>query len=617
MDHAPEQFQSRCPYRNKDDQCTAHIGCRNQRKPPVEGDPLLCGEDGGIDYRSAWESNPEAVEAAHAEIQSQRQRQPEAGGIVRYEDASCPAREGDTLFDHADTLAVRVPTSCGRTGTCHECVVEITRGAEALSGRTDAEAFLSDPFRLCCQAAVADPSRDIEFSLLTRAPKILTRRTQRDTELDPMVTRRGDRVYYGEEDIDGFRGHIYGLILDVGTTTVAGELVDLESGESLYVMSFQNPQRFGGSDVMHRISYDGGEHHGELHKTLVNTVNDEIRAMEESIGINRQEIYELVVVGNSTMRELFFNRDVQSIGLKPYKSDIEREMLDGKRDGTQITELSRSLRLRANKNARVYGAPLIASHVGADVAADLLAMGMGSRDGVFMLVDVGTNTEVVIGTGGRLIAASCPAGPAFEGGLVTYGMMGVEGAIETIRYVDGAWEYETIGNGQPKGLCGSALIDLLAELRRHDLSTAMGVFADKVQAFTLVPDKNITFSRLDASHLAQAKAANTCGQYLLMRTLGLTPDDIDRLYLAGGFANYVDPQAAIDIGMLAPVPIDRIEKIGNAALEGAREMLVSRKRRREIEALVLTIEHAELETAFDFFEMFAEGCQLKPMDEMQ
>ena len=204
----------------------------------------------------------------------------------------------------------------------------------------------------------------------------------------------------------------------MGTTTVAGELVDLETGESLYVMSFQNPQRFGGSDIIHRISYDGGDHQGELHKTLVNTLNDEIGAMEEAIGVNRQEIYELVVVGNSTMRELFFNRDVQSIGLKPYKSQIELDMLAGNRDGTQVTEFSRSLRLRANRNARVYGAPLVASHVGADVAADLLAMDMGSQDEVVMLVDMGTNTEVVIGTRDRLIAASCPAGnPCLQGPL--------------------------------------------------------------------------------------------------------------------------------------------------------------------------------------------------------
>ena len=295
-------------------------------------------------------------------------------------------------------------------------------------------------------------------------------------------------------------------------------------------------------------------------------------------------------------------------------SRMEHEYREGKRSTTSVTKVARELRLRTNRNARVFGVPLIGCHVGADVVADLVAMDMESQDELVMMVDVGTNTEIVIGTRDRLLAASCPAGPAFEGGLVRYGMSGSEGAIESIRVNDGTFEYSTIGGGEPVGICGSGLIDLLAELRRHELCTPKGVFIDKKTEFEIVPGRGITFSRLDVSHLAQAKAANYCGQTILMREYGVTPGDIRRLYLAGGFANYVDARAAIDIGFLAPVAPERIVKIGNAALQGAREMLLSKRKRDSVEKFVQGIEHVELETSPDFFDIFTDGCQLKPME---
>ncbi len=523
---------------------------------------------------------------------------------------------GKTVFDYADDLIVQVPTSCGRTGHCHECVVEIKKGMDALCPRTEAESFLKEEFRLACQAEIQDIEADVEFSPLRRTPKILTVSNEKAVELDPVVTRQGESVCYDGEVIDKFRGHIYGLAIDLGTTTVVMDLMDLETGESIHTSSFLNPQAFGGSDVMHRISYDGGEFRGELQKAIVSTVNREIEAMGESLGFVRQEIYEVVVVGNSTMRDILFKLDVQSIGQRPYKSTIEHEYLEGKRETTSLLQGTRRLGLRANPKAKAYGLSLIASHVGGDVAADLAAIDMEKQRDVVMLVDVGTNTEVVLGHAGRMMAASCPAGPAFEGGLIKYGMPGFEGAIESIRLgKDNHFDYQTIGDLEPQGICGSGLIDLLAELRRSDGMSPKGVFADKAYELTIVPDYGITFSREDASNLAQAKAANYCGQFIVMRNFGVDPSEISRLYLAGGFANYVDVPNAIEIGFLAPVPEDRIVKVGNAALQGAREVLLSRRRREAIERLVKEIEHIELETTPDFFEVFVEACQFKPMPE--
>ena len=567
-------------------------------------------------------------------------------GTITHDGEVRELKRGRTVFDYADELAVRVATSCGRAGTCHECVVQIKAGMEALCERTAAERFLRDPFRLACQAVVEDATADVRFAPLRRQPRVLTAgvtlpprtaqtaaagieagapvvtagaRAAPDVNgqppIDPAVTRRGDGVYLDGERIDRYHGRILGLAVDVGTTTVAMELVDLESGATLQVSSFGNPQLFAGSDIMNRVSYDGGEFRGELQAAIVSGINSAILDIGRELGTKRRQIYEIALAGNSTMRDLVFGVDVQALGQKPYKSQIENEFRSGERATTALSSLPRPLGLIIHPQARVYGLPLIASHVGADTAADLVAMDMAGQSGLAMLVDVGTNTEVVANLDGRMIAASCPAGPAFEGGLVGYGMPAYEGAIERLRWRDGAFHYHTIGDAPPEGICGSGLIDLLAELRRHDKMTAKGVFTHdrRAKEIGVVPDYGITFSRLDASNLAQAKAANYCGQLIVTRALGVAPHEVDRLYLAGGFANYVDVQSAIDIGFLAPLAQDRIVKIGNAALRGAREVLLSVSRRRALEELVTEIEHVELETAPDFFEVFVDGCRLEPM----
>ena len=607
--HADEQSTYRCPYKNRFDQCTAKFGCRNQRKID-EGTGLLCVGDDKLDYRSAWETD---ASGKPADIHST--------GTITCDGQTHQLTPGKTVFDYADDLTVQVPTSCFRTGQCHECIVEIKRGMDSLQPPNEAEAFLRDNYRLACQAVVLDIDKEIEFTPLRRTPRILTHTvtTEGDAfKLDPRVTQRDGVVYYNDESIDRYRGHLYGLALDIGTTTVVANLVDLENGKTVSVSSFENPQRFGGSDIMNRISYDG-EFQGELRRSLIAALNSEIMDMCERHHFVRQEIYEIVVAGNTTMRDIFFKQDVQSIGQKPYKSLIEHAYRDGSRATTSLTEKVRRLGIRANPKAMVYSLPLIASHVGADVAADLVSIDIPSRDEIIMLVDVGTNTEVVVGNAERMVAASCPAGPAFEGGGIEYGMPAYPGAIESVKWNEGQFNCETIGGETPEGetpqgLCGSGLISLLAELRRNNQMSPKGVFADRKQrVMSVLPEHGITFSREDASNLAQAKAANYCGQYIVLRHFGCAPTDIKTLFLAGGFANYVNLQDAIEIGFLAPVPEANVVKIGNAAVAGATAVLLSDQKRAHIEAFVDNIEHIELETTPDFFDVFVEGCQFKPM----
>ena len=565
---------------------------------------------------------------------------------------SLPLEAGKSLFDYADDLAVRVPTSCGRTGECHECIVEVRRGMDALDPLTDSENFLRENYRLACQATVVDIEADIEFNILRRQPRILTESINRDDiELDPLTVRERDQIVFkgpnGPVTIDRYRGRILGIAADIGTTTVAMNLVDLETGDILYTASFENPQRFGGSDVMHRISYETGNFRGELQAVLISSINYEIGEMVRSLKIRRRQIVEFVAVGNTTMRDMLFGIDVEPIGTRPYKSHIELEYLDNKRDATALNVPAHEIGIRINPNANVYSGPLIASHIGSDVAADLLTIGIDEEDDMIMLVDIGTNTEIIAGNKNQLHAASCPAGPAFEGGNVTYAMPGYDGAVERVeipplsRSEGGArerrdlagdaradesplprWErarvrvtpsplLTTIGDTNPIGICGSGLIDLLAELRRHDIMNELGNFNDGSDEYTFHDENRLTISRADISALAQAKAANYCGQNIVLETVGTSPTDYTRLYLAGGFANYINIQNAIDIGFIPNIPTDRIHKIGNASLRGATIMLTNATKRATIEDLAKDINHIELETNPNFFDHFVEGCQFK------
>ena len=597
----------------------------------------------------------------------------------------------------------------------------------ALEPLNDTEDFLRDNYRLACQARVIDIEADIEFNILRRQPRILTESiapeeiNKENIELDPLTVREGDNIIFKGEPlppplrggikggasaaqrtntrtgnanpriIDRYRGSILGIAADIGTTTVAMNLVDLETGDILYTASFENPQRFGGSDVMNRISYDTGTYRGELQAVLISSINYEIGEMVRALKIRRRHIVEFVAVGNTTMRDILFGIDVEPIGQKPYKSHIEDDFRNGNRDTTALNRQAHELGIRINPNANIYSGPLIASHIGSDVAADLLTIAIDQQDDIVMLIDIGTNTEIIAGNKNSLHAASCPAGPAFEGGAVTYAMPGYNGAVERVtipnrhsregenpeepghhrhsregenpeepggpspsqseshslplsegelKGVSAQRDHSgcpasnaprhsregqnpeepggrdaplltTIGNTIPIGICGSGLIDLLAELRRHNIMNELGNFNDGSDEFTFHHENRLTLSRADISALAQAKAANYCGQNIVLETTGTTPTDYTRLYLAGGFANYINIQNAINIGFIPNIDPDRITKIGNASLQGATIMLTNATKRAAIEHLATTITHIELETNPNFFDHFVEGCQFK------
>ena len=227
---------------------------------------------------------------------------------------------GRTLFDRADELGFEVASSCGRTGRCQECVVEVRDGMAALAPRTAAEAFLRGDYRLACQSVIEGQEGEIDFEPLRRASRILTEtRVKAELRLDPVVTRQGDEVLYDADVVDRYRGHLFGLAVDLGTTTVALELVDLETGRTLATRAFENPQAFGGSDIMGRISYEAEVGQGALRKAVVGVLNQTIQGLAREHGFHRREIYEIAIAGNSTMRDILFGINVQGIGQKPYR----------------------------------------------------------------------------------------------------------------------------------------------------------------------------------------------------------------------------------------------------------------------------------------------------------
>ncbi len=611
-EHADKQAQDRCPYRDRNDICTARFSCRNQVDA---GDGVAtCGHDGKFGYQVAWESSPRLYDKAKADIARNKERA-NARRAGRETEADAPT----TMFELAASQGIKLASSCRNLGECHECIIDIKGGSEALSPPSPEESFLSGSFRLACQAAIVDPDIEVDFVPLHRRAKILTSSNHRNIPLKPAIAREGDDVILHGRNVGQALGDIYGLAIDLGTTTIAIELLNLETGEILASRAMENPQKFGGSDIMTRISYDSGSHKGELRKAVIKGLNREISALTREAEAPAARIYEVVLVGNSTMRDMFFGVDVYPLGQKPYMSEIERAFRAGERKDTWLRRPIAETGLRGHHRGVVTGAPLIGSHVGADTAALVSAMGVSADDEeISLIVDIGTNTEIVLSGRGRMLTASCPAGPAFEGGLVKYGMPGQDGAIEYVRVLeDQSFETRTIGNKPAVGICGSGLIDLLAELRSSEMMTAKGVLKRDRRAYDAVidPIKGITFSAQDASHLAQAKAASFCGQALLLKTFGITARDISKLYLAGGFANFIDIERAQAIGFIAPVPRDKVVKVGNAALQGARELLLNTDRRAELTDIIARIEHIELETAPEFFDLFVEGCQFKPMPE--
>jgi uncharacterized 2Fe-2S/4Fe-4S cluster protein (DUF4445 family) len=245
----------------------------------------------------------------------------------------------------------------------------------------------------------------------------------------------------------------------------------------------------------------------------------------------------------------------------------------------------------------------------------MLAAGLAHEERLVAIMDIGTNTELIVGNRHRTLAASCPAGPAFEGGAIACGMPALDGAIEDVRIAaDGSFQLDVIGGGPPEGICGSGLVALMSELMRTGQLNERGRFEDGPHRIVLDPQGSVFFLESDVNELAQAKGANSAGLEVVFANYGIGFDQIEVFYLAGGFGRHMNVQAAARIGLIPTIPEDRVVQAGNAAIEGASLALLSQSKRRELEQLVRRVEHCRLETHPRFFDFFVEGCLFKPME---
>ena len=513
-----------------------------------------------------------------------------------------------TILDHARKLGIELAAECGGRGQCRGCVVRVERGAEALAAKTTAElgADLSEGERLACQARVVAPA-DIRVYAKAGTPyTILVSSQHQVVDLAPLTHRRGESVVRrtptGEEMLEPYRDGIYGLAIDVGTTTLVFEVVDLESGATLAALAQRNPQTAYGDDVISRIGYTRDHEGGlaELQAAVVDAINDALAQWEQDNQQVADRVYEVTVVGNPTMRDILFGIDVSSLGVIPFQPKsteaIERNASD--------------LGFRFSKAARVYGGPLIGGHAGADAVADVLASRMHTRERPSMVVDIGTNGEVVVGNRERMLAASCAAGGAYEGAAVSCGVGALQGAISNVALKDGQVSYETIGGKPPIGLCGSGLIDLLAELLRAALMTHAGKLTTPNREFLVNGAAGLVLTQEDVNNLMVARAGMSLDQKALVERWGISSAELEHVYLAGAFGNYVSTESAARIGLLPDVQ-DRLVKLGNAALEGSRLMLLSQAERRDAEEVARRIEYIRPNEDSEFFDALVDRMCFK------
>ena len=416
--------------------------------------------------------------------------------------------------------------------------------------------------------------------------------------------------------------HAYGMAFDIGTTSIVGTLLHLETGEEFAAVGSVNPQTVYGGDLMSRIAYAQFDEKKlvALRAKVLNAINGFVKEACRLAGVSRDQVYKIVVVGNTCMHHIFLGVDVTFVGLAPYAPAVSNG----------IVVSAGELPLKSAPNAHVCLLPIVAGFVGADTMACVLATRIYESEELRALVDIGTNGEVVMGSKHRLMACSAPAGPALEGAQIRHGMRGAMGAVEAVT-IDDDVHCDVIGSTRAVGICGSGLIDACAKmmgagvldgtgrLRTRDGECLPPALAARLRTaesgveFVLVRDvdagknEDVTLTQGDIRQLQLAKSAIYSGIVLLQRVMGIDDADLAELMLCGGFGNYINTESAVAIRLLPNVPLDRISYVGNAAHLGAQMALLSERERTRAEELAQRIEHVALAARPDFQDIFVDG----------
>lgn len=610
------------------------------------------------------------------------ERPPPSRVGLRFEPSGTAVRvpPGVTVFDAASWNGIAIDSTCGGHGTCKKCKVRVLEGSvpqTPLDARAFSEGELAGGWRLACRAQTERDDLVIDVPPLQTRPKAATVGVGRQVILHPALQKRYvelaepsltdqrtdlQRLRDGIDDlevrveagvlrrlptvlresdyrvtcvivddllIDIERGDTTGvchaIAIDLGTTTVVATLLDVDTGTPVAVRSMLNKQQPFGADVISRISAtmldpDSLE---RLRRLASDTLQELAEEVCSDAGIAPSSVYEVALAGNATMTQLALGIDPEPVGVAPFIM-ASREYPD-----MPATELGLALHPRAR--ATVF--PALGAYVGGDIVAGLLATGMTRDRRLRLFIDVGTNCEIALGSADRLLCTAAPAGPAFEAAQIKCGMRAAEGAVETARISEESLTLGVIGDTAPLGICGSGLVDLVAELVRIGLLDRSGRFVTDEQAAELAPalarrlvtrdDQERAFvvhwagaegdvtdavylSQRDVRELQFAKASIATGWRLLVEELGVDVADIQQVLLAGSFGSYLSPASAIEIGLVPTLPRTRIVPAGNVAGEGAKMALLSMQERHAATAMLDAVHYVELSDRPDFNDRFVD-----------
>lgn len=590
---------------------------------------------------------------------------------------------GVSVFDAASWNGIAIDSTCGGHGTCRKCLVRVTAGSAPVTRhdrRTFSEDQIADGWRLACLVkATHDLGLDVP-PLVTRPkastvgvgrqvilrpgvqkryvelsdPTLADQRTDlqrlRDAVDDltlnpdlyalrrlPTVLRQSDfkvtAVVVDEILIDVEPGDTTGarhaIAYDLGTTTVVATLLDLETGTPVAVASMLNKQQPFGGDVITRISATmmDPDALGRLTQLARQTLSELAQEVLDEGGISPQSVYEVALAGNATMTALLLGIDPEPLGVAPFiQVSADWPVLHASDLGIDV-----------HPGARATIFPALGAYVGGDIVAGMLASGLDRDKRVRLFIDVGTNCEIALSDGERIVTTAAPAGPAFEGGAIRCGMRAADGAIEVITLNAGAESDDeavtlgVIGDAEPRGICGSGLVDAVSELVRVGLLDESGRLISDQAAAALVPAlagrlatigdgervfilhrptpdaptvECVYLSQRDVRELQFAKAAISTGWTLLLEELGVAPRDVQQVLLAGSFGSYLSPPSAVRIGLVPKLPVLRIVSAGNVAGEGAKMVLLSARERAGAEAMLADVAYIELSDRPDFNDRF-------------
>lgn len=594
-------------------------------------------------------------------------------------------KAGVTVLQAAKDAGIGIRSECGGKGTCGKCKVIIKDAhsvteISSVEKNTLSQREIKDGYRLSCQAKILKDvvvmvppesrigtrkfmlygvEREVEINplvkkiyvqlkkptlsdvgadlerLLEALEKYMENRDALDFDFDilrelPEILRRSNWkvtvVLWDNKVINVEPGdttnEMFGAAVDIGTSKIVCHLVNLKSGETLAVGSIENPQILYGEDIISRITYASKGNHNlnSLRKLIIDGLLKVLVEVCQKAGVSLNKVYEVVAVGNTAMHHLFLGIQPKYLALSPYTPVVKK----------LISLPAKILNLNINPNGIITIPPIIAGFVGADAVADILATGIHESEDNTLLVDIGTNTEIIVGNRDDLMCCSCASGPAFEGAHIKDGMKAATGAIERVRITaDLEVEYETIGGGKPRGLCGSAVVDAIAEMFKRDIIDRYGKFNPNVVTPRLkktkrgmefviawqnetATGKEITITQRDIRELQLAKAAIYTGCSILLKRKNLKEKEINTLFIAGAFGNYINPENAKVIGLIPNVPTENIKFVGNTAVAGAKMALVSCKMRESMKTILKIVRYYELATDPDFNSTFINSLLFPP-----